>query len=60
MIPYKPLIQEYSERWKGERDNDKRLLKRLLTLLEKVPETVSDCLQGSLDMPASDDLKVVE
>ena len=60
MLPYRPLIQEYSERWKGDRDNDKRLLKRLTIMLEKIPETISDCLQSSLDQPVSDEIKIVE
>lgn len=49
--PYKGLITHYFEKWKeGQQENDKRLLKKLLGVLEKIPGAIAESLESSLEL----------
>jgi len=57
---YRPLILDYSERWKGDRESDKKLLIRLTSMLEKVPEAISILIDKPLDTIAFEEIKDIE
>lgn len=42
LSPYKTLMQDFSERWRGDRESDKKLLFKLTKMLEKIPEKIID------------------
>lgn len=49
LAPYKSLIENFEERWRGDSDSDRKLLSKLLRTLEKIPDNILDLFENPID-----------